>query len=650
MSTSNLTIVPGSSPRLPNGLTPISDESFSGFVMRLAANHGYDHPLAILEPLDLGTTSLRAIGEQHADDPVLSEYLALEPEELARLSGGVGGGRRILGHELPRELVNQSTRRACPLCLRENAYHRAIWDLSILTVCPAHAVQLLNKCHVCRKPLTWRVGPITHCSSPKCAADLRMAQCEVITTGYTLGVKAADDLLCRGSSSGFHPAIRQLPVRDQLMLMLHLGNQYAGGRSVPRPTQLLKTAGQQLHKILDFGHTQCVLWPRAYHEVLERWHQDPISGERRYGVRKLSGSLLITLDLIGEPWSRLMANEIVEFIVSKPELATRAPEIAERRKQVPLGQRMMTLMEAAKFLGVSYETLSGYAVAYDLYRVPPTGSGAPALLWAQRVHALAERRLGLLTKTEVLGYLGSGKATVDKLREAGLLPYGIDREQIAYSVDGVTALLDDLRSRVHPSGEHASAMVGMATIARRMPVPDFDVADIVLAVQAGELIPRGIQSYGNGLQLFLFSDAEVTEFILGYVDRKRATMSVNDSAVMLGVKQEAAYHWVRAGLLETTTSDVPGEAGRRITRDGLAAFQREFMTANEYGHQHRLSWRHLADALQKLGLQPVSGPSVDGGRQFLFRRAELEAVDPATLVGMGLQQLPQPNPQITSNN
>ena len=618
--------------RLPNGLVPFKDESLAGFIMRLAENHSYDRPFSILEPLKLGTVSLRLVAEQHADDPVLAEYLALTPEELARLSGGVGGGRRVLGHELPRELVNQSTRRACPLCLDEKPYHRALWDVSVLTVCPKHAVRLLDKCHACKRPLTWQVGPLTHCSSPKCAADLRMARCEAISRGYSSGVKAIEYLLHDGSCPGFHPAIRQLSVKDQLMLILHLGNQELGGRSVPRPTRLLRTAGARLHKILDVGRSQCVLWPETYHEVLEKWHQEPVSGERRYGVRKLSGSLLNTLDAINEPWSRLMANEIVEFVVSKPELATRAPEIAERRKLVPLDQRMMTLEEASDLLGVSYETMSELARENVLYRVPPTGSGAPALLWAERVHALAERRLGLLNKSEVLGILGCEKATVDKLRQAGLLPHRVEREQIAYTAQGVTVLLDDLRSRVRPSPAPAGKMVAMGEIARRVCMPGFDAVDIVLAVRAGKLTPRGVRPDAPGLRGLLFSDAEGADFARSYVSAQRATMSVNDAAVALGVKQQVAYDWVRSGLLETTTSDVPGETGQRVTDEALEAFQREYMTGVEFGKQHSIGPRLLAKNLATLGVKPVSGPTVDGARQALFRRADLERVDPEQLI------------------
>ncbi|CAA7627714.1 hypothetical protein MCP1_70062 [Candidatus Terasakiella magnetica] len=32
------------------------------------------------------------------------------------------------------------------------------------------------------------------------------------------------------------------------------------------------------------------------------------------------------------------------------------------------------------------------------------------------------------------------------------------------------------------------------------------------------------------------------------------------------------------------------------------------------------------------GIQPVSGPSVDGGRQYVYRRADLDGIDLAAIV------------------
>jgi hypothetical protein len=39
----------------------------------------------------------------------------------------------------------------CPLCLKEAQYHRHYWDISYITACPVHSVQLVEKCPRCDK-------------------------------------------------------------------------------------------------------------------------------------------------------------------------------------------------------------------------------------------------------------------------------------------------------------------------------------------------------------------------------------------------------------------------------------------------------------------------------------------------------------------
>jgi hypothetical protein len=172
----------------------------------------------------------------------------------------------------------------------------------------------------------------------------------------------------------------------------------------------------------------------------------------------------------------------------------------------------------------------------------------------------------------------------------------------------------------------------MAGIARRVPRPGFDVCDVVEAVRAGELVPVALAPRARGLHRLLFRLSDVERFVAGFTQFEGRTLSVVEAAAELGVKQEVAYHWVRIGLLKTVTVDSPMESGRRITEAALEAFRSEYVTAAEYARVHRLGWKWAARHLIEFGVQAVSGPSVDGARQFLFRRADLQGFDPKRLV------------------
>lgn len=43
----------------------------------------------------------------------------------------------------------------CPYCIKEDLYHRLIWDISIVTSCPKHKINLLEICPRCKKKILW---------------------------------------------------------------------------------------------------------------------------------------------------------------------------------------------------------------------------------------------------------------------------------------------------------------------------------------------------------------------------------------------------------------------------------------------------------------------------------------------------------------
>ena len=142
-----------------------------------------------------------------------------------------------------------------------------------------------------------------------------------------------------------------------------------------------------------------------------------------------------------------------------------------------------------------------------------------------------------------------------------------------------------------------------------------------LAVLAGKLAPQAVDAKAQGYGACCFEPQWILE-TLGFTGQ---TMSVKEAADKLGVKQQVAYEWVRRGLLRTVAGTTKAEAGSRITPEALDYFRKEYVTGVELaatvGSRSR---RHSSPQLMELGLTPVSGPSVDGARQYLFRRADAE--------------------------
>ena len=95
------------------------------------------------------------------------------------------------------------------------------------------------------------------------------------------------------------------------------------------------------------------------------------------------------------------------------------------------------------------------------------------------------------------------------------------------------------------------------------------------------------------------------------------SLSVDEAAQWLGVKQQVAYDLVKQGLLATTKDELPG---RRVPQASLEDFKATYISLAEYAGSLNRAPRWL---LQTLSVRPVTGPTIDGSRQYFFRRSDL---------------------------
>lgn len=254
---------------LPNGLEPFRDESLAGFVMRVAANHGFTSPLEFLKPVGRDFSTPGEVALLGSGQRSLARYLCVSPEELDRLSYGDRAERRVMGHQLHRDLMSFSGRKFCPLCMDDEPYHRVLWDLTLVTVCPVHAVRLLSHCHACGHALDWRVGPLTHCPSAACAADLRAAPTTSVPESEMAGVRAVSRLIKTGRCEEFGSEIGKLSVNEQIYLMFCLGILATDRRLMPRPTNFAKSDLEHVHQVVHEGWSVCSKWPAAFNDLLD---------------------------------------------------------------------------------------------------------------------------------------------------------------------------------------------------------------------------------------------------------------------------------------------------------------------------------------------------------------------------------------------
>lgn len=148
--------------RTPN---PYKTESLKGFLLRMSELNGYDTPKHILQYADLDSINGRISSDK------LASLLGRTPASLSDISnsGLIKNGMveyLILGHTLGFSKTHCPLRfnnpKFCPLCVIDNGYLDAFWDIKHVIACPKHKCKLSESCPSCCSPISWnRMGILT---------------------------------------------------------------------------------------------------------------------------------------------------------------------------------------------------------------------------------------------------------------------------------------------------------------------------------------------------------------------------------------------------------------------------------------------------------------------------------------------------------
>ena len=153
---------------------PYHYESLFGFLLRVSELNGYQSPwdVAKLAGMSVNESKSRKL-------PVgkLTQVLGLDANALNRFSylpfnEGAGNRFKLLDHDLGHMYSVYQVRRGCqfcPLCVKEDGYIDAFWDLSSALACPRHSVLPLSYCHQCHEEIKWFRRGLLRC---KCGANL----------------------------------------------------------------------------------------------------------------------------------------------------------------------------------------------------------------------------------------------------------------------------------------------------------------------------------------------------------------------------------------------------------------------------------------------------------------------------------------------
>ena len=157
---------------------PKEDESYLGFLLRLAEINSYDTLYWIHNIMGVSSQMLRTCSTAASADFSLrlASLTKLNVQDLGSLFNYPIPGKYLVsffGYPVPPFLLRPDRPRVCPKCLSQSQYCRKQWDFSAITSCPIHQIMLLEECPGCGKPITWSRQSVSHCP---CGIDWRQTQ------------------------------------------------------------------------------------------------------------------------------------------------------------------------------------------------------------------------------------------------------------------------------------------------------------------------------------------------------------------------------------------------------------------------------------------------------------------------------------------
>lgn len=112
---------------------------------------------------------------------------------------------RFVDHEFNRPYhIRLSRPQICARCLVEQRYASAIWDISMVTSCPLHAIQLIDHCPGCRRCISWRRPDLWTCH---CGTDFSSDKPTRATSDELWLSQHIEWLVFRESGTFFNPTL-----------------------------------------------------------------------------------------------------------------------------------------------------------------------------------------------------------------------------------------------------------------------------------------------------------------------------------------------------------------------------------------------------------------------------------------------------------
>ncbi|OXM87076.1 TniQ family protein [Paenibacillus rigui] len=561
---------------------PFPDESFKGYIIRLSEANGYPDPNRIYRMAGLYKYSNGVnvcMVDEKIDVSRLSQLTTLTEEQLLSLSfyneiAKLEQNSRLV-HKLWRFGTCVYKQQLCPVCLAETSYHRKLWDLNIVTTCPVHYCFLIDQCPKCQKKISPHRPHLVYC---KCGFDFREAPLENVPKEQTHVSQLLHRKLFECTTSDISISNRPLEHMEfrhvvyVIMIFCDVISLYFHGNKRLQFAQIFKQTG--LHHLVQHSVRIFEHWPDSFDSFVDELRALP-KGMRDGGpMGKEFGNFHQKLqERLYHPDFMFVIQRLSEYLDQHDSVHPKAIERLKKR----------------------------------LYQKTAIQVNTQCLKDGQ-----------LCTSKDVMRLLAIGQDQIVPLEQKSIIkcvsgPTVDGKHEWLFDLESVEELLSKIQNHMQDSPFESSSMITFQKALHIFVKWGHTLPDFVHSI-----VSKPIRACGRtqeiGLNGFLFISSDIERAAKG------EWLSVDDAARELSTKREVIISWIQKGFLPVH---------KRIRKQvypihpkDFHKFTRLYVSAIDLvkRHPHIRSSEKLIRWLASEGIHPVTGPKIDGGRGYLYRK------------------------------
>jgi predicted DNA-binding transcriptional regulator AlpA len=301
-------------------------------------------------------------------------------------------------------------------------------------------------------------------------------------------------------------------------------------------------------------------------------------------------------------------------------------------------KRYVSFNEAVKLLKVSRSGLKSLISKGRLNAiVRPVGNINMTLIDLNHINELKACLEGLLSRTQAKSILGVGVKQLPELVEHNLLKVHHHPTDVShpnrYSLEEIKVLLADIKKKVMKRTPlKASGKISFTIALRTFRARDITLGPLVKMVLDGDISPCGMR-VDQGLGGILFYENEVrgceNEITKKTVD---GFIRSAEAARLLGLQKTVVYSLIKSGLLTARKSADSNSRILFVAAKAIDSFRKRYVRAAELSRGLNTVSTYLIRLLIAEGVRPVSGPTIDGGKYYVFRKRDLKKINLEDLI------------------